>query len=418
MDLLLQKSEIIGAVEIPPSKSLAHRIMIASFLAGENYDFGLKGEDVEATKDCLDSLKRLFDGETQIATLDARESGSTLRFLLPIVCALDVNAEFLGRGRLPNRPIGELVDALKAHGANLMSDRLPLRVASASAETCLAKKGLTAGKYVVNGGVSSQYITGLLFALPLLEGDSEIEIVGELVSKSYVELTLSVLEAFGVQVAKTENGFAVKGGQKYKIERPIAIEGDWSSACFPLSLGLLTGEVRVKGLDERSKQADRVFFDAVKRMGGDIRFENGDAVAKKSALKAIDFDAKDCPDVVPILSTLLAFAEGTSKIHGVDRLKIKESDRLFAVQTTLEKLGVKTEYFDDTLVILGKGDNLKLENDVEIDGFFDHRIAMSGIVAGLKLGGIKVKGVECIQKSYPTFVMDMAGIGAQARQED
>lgn len=411
MDVKLEKSEILGEVIVPPSKSQAHRVMIASFLAGENFDFGLLGDDVVATKNCLANLKRLFDGETDVAVLDAGESGSTLRFLLPIVCALDVNAEIIGHGRLPERPIGELLEVLRAHGANIVGDKLPLKTYSSCSELCLAKGGLKAGEYVIDGGVSSQYITGLLFALPLLDGDSKIVIKGELVSKNYVEMTLDVLKDFGIVAEKTENGFLVKGNQKY-VAKSVSIEGDWSSAAFPLALGLLCGEVKALNVNENSKQADRIFLDLARRMGGSIERIDGGYVARKSDLNSIEFNAVDCPDIVPIVSVLLAFANGRSKIFGVDRLKQKESDRLQAVMELLAKLGVNTEYQDDTLTVFGGAEKIE-SNETTIDSFADHRIAMSGIVAGLKVGGVKVEGVECIAKSYPTFIRDIETMGAK-----
>lgn len=409
MDVKLEKSRIIGRVSIPASKSQAHRMMIASFLAGENYDFGLVGDDVTATKACLDSLKRLFDGEVDACKLDARESGSTLRFLLPIVCALDVNAEIFGEGRLPERPIAELLDVLKAHGANIAGDKLPIKVYSSCAELCLAKGGLKAGEYRMSGGVSSQYITGLLFALPLLDGDSNLVVEGDLVSKDYVEMTLDVLAKFGVEIERTERGFFVKGNQKY-VASDVTIEGDWSSAAFPLALGLLAGEVRAENIADDSKQADRVFLDLARKMGGNIERVEGGYTAKESSLVGTDFDATNCPDIVPIMAVLAGFAVGKTRIFGVDRLKAKESDRLNAVIELLGKIGVKTEYKDNALTVFG---GVRVENDIEIDGFNDHRIAMSGIVAGLRLGGVTVKGVECISKSYPTFLADMKELGAK-----
>ncbi len=417
MDVRVEKSKVVGSVQIPPSKSQAHRVMIASFLAGENFDFGLLGDDVTATKNCLEQLSHLFAGDLHTAHIDAGESGSTLRFLLPIICALDVNAEVTGHGRLPNRPIGELLAVLRAHGANIEGDKLPLKIFSSCAELCLAKGGLQAGEYVIDGSVSSQYITGLLFALPLLDGDSKLKIAGELVSKNYVEMTLDVLADFGVQVERTEYGFFVKGNQKY-VGREKNIEGDWSSAAFPLSVGLLTGEVEAVGVDENSKQADRVFLDLARRMGGEIDRTDKGFVAEKSQLFAIDFDATNCPDIVPIVSVLMAFAEGESKIYGVDRLRQKESDRLTAVRELLAKFGVATKYKSNTLTICGKGENLAKVLGGEIitvDSFADHRIAMSGIVAGLKCGDTTVLGLECITKSYPSFASDMVSIGGRIK---
>lgn len=418
MNVLLEKSKICGEIDIPPSKSQAHRMMIASFLAGENFDFGLFGDDVSATKNCLDALKSLLAGEREDIVLDAGESGSTLRFLLPVVCALGISCKIVGHGRLPMRPVGELLDVLKAHGANIVGDKLPLIVLN-RAESCLSNDGLVAGEYRVTGSVSSQYITGLLFALPLLDGDSKIVIEGALVSKNYVEMTLDVLKAFGIDVQTKEYGFFVKGGQKFRSNGAKSIEGDWSSAAFPLALGLLTGDVEAKNIDDNSKQADRAFVDIARSMGGTIvKTERGFA-ARKSELHAVSFDASNCPDIVPVLSVLCAFAGGKSEIFGVDRLRAKESDRLLAVQNLLASLGVKNEYANNSLSIYGNP-NLRSENNkpkakISADSFADHRIAMSGIVAGLTVGGVEVAGVECIAKSYPTFLDDIKTIGAKVR---
>ena len=425
MNVVLSKSNIRGKVEIPPSKSLAHRVMIASFLAGGNFDFELSGDDVVATRNCLFELQKLFDGEVDVAVLSAGESGSTLRFLLPIVCALDVNARFLGHGRLPERPIGELVDVLRVHGANILGEKLPIDVLSSGSESCLANGGLQSGEYVVNAGVSSQYITGLLFALPLLQGDSRIVLDGALVSKDYVDLTIFTLEKFGVEIQKTDYGFFVKGNQKYFVPTKVEIEGDWSSAAFPLALGLLSGEVEVCGLDEHSKQADRAFFDIARAMGGDIRFERCVCLARKSNLSGIRFDASNCPDIVPILAVLAGFASGDSEIVGVDRLKAKESDRLLATINLLEKIGIESEYKNNALKIAGNGlanaksaEQMKPNAEVVIDSFDDHRIAMSGIVAGLFVGCVEVDRVECISKSYPNFLQDVLLLGGQFEQTE
>ena len=422
MDAVVKKSRINGSLNIPPSKSQAHRVMIASFLAGGNFDFGLNGDDVDATKNCLEALKDLFDGKKSKAILNVGESGSTLRFLLPIVCALDVNAELIGRGRLAKRPIGELISVLREQGASIIGDELPLKVLASGAELCLAGGGLTAGEYVIEGGVSSQYITGLLFALPLLNGDSRLVVKGELVSKAYVDMTLDVLYQFGIKIEKTQSGYFVKGGQRYRLVA-ADIEGDWSSACFPLALGLLTGEVKATGLKEESLQADRVFFDLAKRMGGDISFEDGNVVAKKSVLYGIDFDATGCPDVVPIMSVLCALASGKSMIFGVDRLMAKESDRLEAIIELLNSFGVETKYSTNTLEIVGNGwtggnKSALVANGngkIEVNSFNDHRIAMSGVVMGLATVGARVQGVECMAKSYPSFLNDILQIGANVR---
>ncbi len=407
-DVVVKGSRICGAVEAPASKSLAHRVMIAAYLAGESFE-AEGGADVEATKRCLASLRlaREYGGDHPL--LDAGESGSTLRFLLPVVCAQGCTATFMGEGRLKDRPIDGLLEVLTAHGAEFSregGEGLPLRV---------AKSGLRAGNYVVDGSVSSQYVTGLLMALPLLEGDSTLTVVGKSVSKSYIDLTLYVLKHFSVEVETRDGAYMIKGGQSYKMPRDLKIEGDWSSASVLLATGALAGRVRVEGLDPDSEQGDRAVVELLGRAGADIRFEDGAYIAEESKLTAIDFDAANCPDLVPIMATALSFAEGVSHITSVDRLRFKESDRLEAVRALIESFGVRTEYGEDTLTIFGK----KRHKSGEYPAFCDHRIAMSAIVAALATEGTSVvRGAECINKSYPNFAGVLRGMGADISKEE
>lgn len=403
MNVKIQKSDICGSVQIPPSKSVAHRMMIAAALARSHIDVLNGGRDVEATAHCL---KSLADNLDDCPVLNAGESGSTLRFLLPVACALGRKLVFTGEGRLKDRPLDGLINCLRAHGAEIekTSDSgLPLKVSGR----------LSAGDYRIDGGVSSQYITGLLFALPLLEGDSNIVVGGSLVSANYVDITIDVLKKFGIAVRRTDSGFFVKGNQRYAMPDDVFVEGDWSSAGFMLALGVLAGEVSIGGLNEGSPQGDRVVVELLKRAGADIVFSDGRYIAKKSRLSAIDFDAADCPDAVPIMATVLSFAEGVSHISSVDRLRDKESDRLFAVRKMLEGFGVKTEYKDDRLSVFGG-----IHKPCIAQSFNDHRMAMSAIVCALCAEGESaVTGVECIAKSYPDFLKDVANLGANIKTE-
>ena len=343
MDVKVSRSEICGVVQIPPSKSVAHRKMIGAALAGCTLDMSEGGKDMLATSRCLKGLTPFIkckskcdnspndrNGEPNrkdggicdceiVSVLNAGESGSTLRFLLPVACALGANVVFDGEGRLKDRPLSGLIDTLTAHGAvieKIETAQLPLKVSGR----------LKAGEFKIDGSVSSQYVTGLLFALPLLDGDSNIVVEGELVSKSYVDITLGVLAEFGISVKATETGYFVKGNQRYKVPSDLSVEGDWSSAGFMLALGTLAGEVRLKGLNKNSLQGDKTVVDLLRRAGADIVESDGDYIARKSELHAIDFDAKDCPDAVPIMETVLSFANGDSHISHVDRLRDKESD--------------------------------------------------------------------------------------------
>ena len=412
MDVYLTKSEISGEVLIPPSKSVAHRVMIAEALSGGSLFVDGGGKDISATSNCLDGLRPfikayLSDGTVNACdpvVLQAGESGSTLRFLLPVACALGADAVFEGEGRLKDRPLDGLVKSLTEHGAKIErigDSQLPLRVGGK----------LGAGEYVIDGSVSSQYITGLLFALPLLDGESRITIEGELVSKNYVDITLGVLKDFGIDVKTTDGGYLIAGGQRYAPIKNEEIEGDWSSAGFMLALGALTGEVKVGGLNPESLQGDKVVVELLRKAGADISENNGNFVAKRSDLQAIEFDAQDCPDAVPIMATVLSFAKGVSRISHVKRLRDKESDRLSAIMQMLSKVGIKTEYSNDVLSVYGGK-----HTACEVDSFNDHRMAMSGMVCALATEGQSViRGADCIAKSYPDFVKEIIRLGAAAQ---
>ena len=411
MDVALSKSEITGEVIIPPSKSVAHRKMICAALSGCPLRIE-GGKDMEATSRCLNALKPFInrflglsevDEAIDVPVLNAGESGSTLRFLLPIACALGAECVFDGEGRLKDRPLGGLIDALTARGA----------VIERSGDGSLKVGGkLTAGEFVIDGGVSSQYITGLLFALPLLDGDSVIKVNGRLVSENYVHITLGVLRDYGIEISDTDCGYCVKGNQSYKRLHCDVVEGDWSSAGFMLALGALTGNVRLKGLNARSLQGDKIVVELLKKAGADIAECEGDYIAKKSELTAIEFDAQNCPDAVPIMATALSFARGASRIYHVDRLRDKESDRLSAVREMLSAFGIKTEYHNDTLAVYG-GEH----KPCEVWGYNDHRMAMSAMVCALATDGeSSVRSEECIAKSYPTFLEDVERIGAKVRR--
>ncbi len=328
------------------------------------------------------------------------ESGSTLRFLLPVVGALGVECDFVMEGRLSERPVEGLLNALSARGMSFEREGSVLK----------ASGKLVSGDFVTEANVSSQYVSGLLFALPLLDGDSRLILEGERVSASYIELTLSVLDDFGIKTERTESGFDVKGNQRYVLPKDTSAEGDWSAACFLIAAGLLAGETRVFGLKEDSLQADRAFADMMREAGGDVRFENGVCVAKKSELHGICVDGSACPDALPMLAIALAFAKGTSLVKGVERLRFKESDRLAQILNLLSAMKVDCR-LDGGLLIEGGHPSCG-----EFLSAGDHRIAMSAIVAALALDGESgVGGVECIGKSYPRFLEDMAKLGGHIR---
>ena len=406
MDIKITPSTIKGVVNAPPSKSYAHRYIIASFLSKTEGFISncATSKDMYATLNCLKNLglsyeferggvSLKFDKPAQNPILYCDESGSTLRFLIPIISALGVKCEFTGSKRLLERPIKELTNCLNENGAEINGLKLNGKLKS--------------GKFTINGSVSSQFITGLLFALPLLDGDSTIEIVGETVSQNYIDITLDVLNEFGVTATKTDNGYHVKGNQVYKMPSKMAIEGDYSNSAFLLALGVLGDGVTVLNLNKNSKQGDSKIIDILKAFGGIIMdVENGYFV-KKGDLKGITVDCENIPDIVQILSVIASYSKGKSVFKNVNRLEIKESNRVLGIINNLKNAGITAEYDGNDLTVYGgkvKGGTFSGDND--------HRTVMSAVVtSAFSDGESTVKGVEAVNKSYPTFFKDFKALG-------
>lgn len=393
MIVKIKNSEIRGEIRAIPSKSYAHRIAICNFLAGNEPTGGCEGfesKDIKATEDCL---KKVLDGVNDV---DCGESGSTLRFLLPLFAARGGVYSFSGRGKLLERPNEELFAVLKSHG-----------VEAEKTDVIKISGSLTAGDYEIRGDVSSQYISGLLMALPTLDGDSRISLTSPMVSAPYVDITLEVLGAYGVKAEKTDYGFFVKGNQRYKGR--VVPEGDWSNAAFFLTAGAITGDVTVTGLNVKSVQGDRAITEIL-RLAGAIVTENERGVrVRKNGLNAFSFDAENCPDLVPIAAVLAANAKGTSEIKNVERLKIKESDRIESTTALLEAFGITAEYREKNLLIHGG----KIKGGFA-DSYNDHRIAMSAaILSAASEGESEIRGAEAVNKSYPSFFEDYRLLGGK-----
>jgi len=410
---LSAKKGLNGEIYVPVSKSYAHRILIACALSDRPtlVKGRLIGEDINATLECLSSLgvkcEQISEDETVIypldsiridrPTLNVGESGSTLRFMLPLAAALGVSARFKGGGRLNKRPISDLIDSLKGHGALFDREEIPFSVGGK----------LAPGNYVINGEISSQYITGLLLSLPILGEDSKITIQGKAVSAGYINITLDILNKFGIYPQKTLEGFIIKGNQRYISPGEISIESDWSSACFFAAAGALSGRIKVIGLNPQSKQGDRIVMDLLEKAGGNVIVEKDGIVFSKGNLKGLKFSAKNCPDIVPIMSVLLARAEGNSIITETERLRLKESDRLSAILEILRVFTIDADSKDDRLYITGgqiKGG--------ELPGFNDHRMVMSEAIAIVGTQEIvSIWGAQAINKSYPNFFSDFRTLG-------
>lgn len=409
-------SALSGRVCIPPSKSAVHRALICAALAKgvsriSPVDFS---NDINATIECIKALGAEVNKEGNTIYIDGTEtfsvkkcnmpcceSGSTLRFFIPIACAGGVNAVFTGEGRLPQRPIGVYLDTLPRLGTELKTEGgLPLET---SGKLC-------GGVIELPGNISSQFITGFLFALPLLNEDSEIILTSPLESKGYIDMTINTMAQFGVAVDKTCGGYKIKGNQSYK-PRNISPEGDWSQAAFFMAAGAINGEVTVSGLDFLSAQGDRECVEIFSRFGADVKKAPDSLTVKKSKLKGITIDARQIPDLVPILAVTAAFASGTTVIKNAERLRIKESDRLKAICDGLSKIGADITETQDGLIINGKE---KLYGG-NAPGYNDHRIVMSFSVAALGCEKpVTITDKESINKSYPGFFEDYCLLGGKA----
>lgn len=412
MNVTVFPSAPTGTVSAISSKSAAHRLLIcAAFAQAETViRCDTTNKDIDATVGCLCALGAKisynppFFHVTPIKTppstavLDCGESGSTFRFMLPIAAALGVNTSFVLSGRLPERPLSPLYEELLRHGA---------KISPQGSNPFLCDGKLEGDQYRIRGDVSSQFISGLLFALVFSGNGGDIIIEGNTESQPYIDMTADALTRFGVHIDKTAEGYSVqKNARLIPPAREISVEGDWSNAAFPLCMGALgNGSVTVTGLDLNSRQGDKAVLDILRRFGADIRVEN-DAVTVTGGkqLHGIEIDASQIPDLVPVLATVASASEGKTVIYGASRLRIKESDRLVTTRTMLTDLGADVTETADGLVINGKN-NL---TGGTTQGFNDHRIAMSAAVASVVCSSpVTVTGAECVAKSYPDFWRDI-----------
>ncbi len=412
-DVRVYPGGLSGSLTAPPSKSAVHRALICAALARGESEIAPVSDstDMEATLGVLAAMgqRAARDGniirfhgmpwEERPVTLNCRESGSTLRFLLPVAAALGLSATFLGEGRLPERPIGVLTDQLSRHGISMIGSGMPFSI----------KGKLTGGVFTLPGDVSSQFISGLLFALPLLSQDSEIRLTTPLESAAYVDMTLSALSDAGIRMEQIEDGFLVKGGQSYRPGRKT-IEGDYSNAAFWLCAGAIGGNIAIDGLQEQSVQGDRAILKLAQTFGASVSAQNGQIAVVSAPLHGIRIDAAPIPDLVPILAVTAAFAQGDTEIYNAARLRIKESDRLSAVSELIRNLGGEAQEFPDRLIIRGNG-GLR---GGEVDGMNDHRIVMSAAIAALFCREpVVIRGAQAVRKSYPDFFDELKKLGGR-----
>lgn len=411
MNVTIIAGALHGKVGSIPSKSVAHRALICAALADGTTDIRLprSNEDIDVTASCLRAMGVEISENgaslsvapittaTDYAELNCGESGSTLRFLLPVAAAILPKVSFLGTGRLPERPIGGLSDAMKNNGAEFSGNRIPFTVSG----------GLRAGTYEIAGDVSSQYISGLLMALPLLEGDSRIVLTSPLCSEPYVMITLDMLAKFGIQIERKDNEFLVHGRQVFRSPKTVNVDGDWSAAAFFLVGGAIGGDVTVNDVQMNSAQGDKAIVEILRSFGADVAVHENSVRVKVSSLKACSIDVSQIPDLLPILTVLASFAEGTTVLYNAANLRHKESDRLASSATMINSLGGTAVEYADRLEIIGT-----LLTGGTVDSFGDHRIAMSAaIAASMCREQTTIIGAEAVKKSYPEFFKDFLALG-------
>ncbi len=406
MDITFSTPCLSGTLRAISSKSEAHRQLICAAFADKPTKIVCldTNDDIDATVRCLNALgaeiSRLDDGfiinpivtAPKFAELDCGESGSTLRFLLPIIAALGVNAKIHMHGRLPSRPLSPLYELLMECGAKM----------SEQGENPFCIKGnLKCGDYKIAANVSSQFISGLLFALSIVDGTSTLTLEGNIESKNYIDMTLDAISRFGGDISCRGNTFKIKSVGKFISPDTITVGGDWSNAAFFLCAGAIgKAPITVSGLDINSAQGDRAILDVLHKMGADVTIRNGSVTVYGDKLHGINLDASQIPDLVPIIATVASVCHGKTVIYNAGRLKIKESDRIESTCRMLASLGADIVPTDDGMIICG----VPSLCGGGVDSAHDHRIAMSAAIAStVATSPVTIKGFEAINKSYPKF---------------
>lgn len=399
MKVTVTPGHLRGTVSAPPSKSHAQRLLLAAALGDTPCRVLCEGAcaDIRVMAAALNALgAEIAEDETgysvrggigpkgACAFVDCAESGTALRFLLPLCCCLDREVTLSGSAGLARRPIMPLLRALRENGAVISGDALPFRISG----------GLGSGTFSLPGNVSSQFFSGLLFALPLLPGDSRLLFSSPLESAPYLRMTVETLRGFGITVQVLPDGFLIPGGQKYHALQTVRVEGDHSGAAFWLAANALGSDVQITGLAPDSCQGDQRMGEFLQRLGGEI-------------------DLRDQPDLMPMLAVCAMARPGKTRLTHLSRLRFKETDRLETVTRMILALGGRAELEDDSLTVYGTG----ISGGI-VDGCGDHRIVMSAAIAGLcAKGPVTVTGAEAAEKSYPRFFADMERLGGNLLYE-
>lgn len=423
-DVLIRPGILAGSVRVPCSKSLAHRAVICASLAEGTSHLGSLtfSRDIEATIQCMEALgarilrdpkdphalqvsgSTAFLQETAPLKLYADESGSTLRFLIPVAAASQAPVTFLGEPSLLSRPMGVYANVF-------LNQNLPF---SQSKEGISFHGPLQSGLFTLPGNVSSQFISGLLFASPLLQGEVSIAVLPPYESRSYTGLTVSMMKAFGIQIEEpTQESYVLAPFQHYKSTN-LAVEGDYSQAAFFAVSAAIEGDIVLEGMNPDSMQGDAVILSILEKAGARLQWENGSLHISHDVLQPLTIDLADCPDLGPILCVLAAYTPGTTRLINAGRLRYKECDRIAAMEENLKAWGVEVSSAPDSMTIQGK-ESWKAENPVKVSCFNDHRIAMAmAVFAAHAQSACILESAQAVSKSYPDFFRDFASLHGKA----
>ena len=425
MKIKIRPGKLNGTIEIPPSKSYSHRAVIAAALAEngkkskiDNLKFSV---DITTTTDIMEnwgaeierfeSALEIIGNGGKVAPRDkyvqCNESGSTIRFLIPVGITSKNELVFDGKGKLVDRPLDSYYRIFDKQGLKYETTggKLPLTV----------NGKLKPGNYEIDGNISSQFITGLLYALPLLDGDSKLTINKNLESKGYIDLTLEILKLAGIEIVNNDyKSFDIRGNQIYK-PFDYTVEGDYSQVAFWIVAGIISAnkdnEVKCLHVNKNSLQGDKEIIEIVERMGANLEILDDYVIVKPSKTKGTVIDISQCPDIAPILTVLAALSEGETRIINGERLRIKESDRITSIKTELNKLGANVAEEGDSLIIQGVEG---FAGGVTVNAWNDHRIAMSLAIASTRCEKeIILEEAESVRKSYPHFWDDFVKMGGE-----
>lgn len=408
-----------GIIPAIASKSCAHRLLICAALSDTPSDVRCVtlSDDILATARCLRALGAVIvrsefgysitpidrNNLPQHPVLDVGESGSTLRFLLPIVAALGIDCEFVRHGRLPERPLSPLYEELTGHGVTL---------SAADCDPLFVRGKLSGSHFTLPANISSQFLSGILLALPLLGGGT-LTMTEHIESGAYLDLTVDAMRSCGILVERNGMTFTVFGD--YHAQPIMFVEGDWSNSAFWLCAGAIgSSAVTVTNLNPGSSQGDRAVLEILQQFGARIRIDTNQVTVEPSSLRGCLIDASGIPDLVPVLACVACAAKGETRIFGAGRLRIKESDRLAATANILSTLGADVSETDDGLIIRGG----KPLHGGTVDSWNDHRIAMTAAIASLlQRSAVTITNAQAVRKSYPAFFVDFTLLGGETEQK-